>query len=212
MTKFLQHNALSLVFVVILVSFATSWKADAERYAAMSPTVVATVNLSTVMNGLSERADLSAELAAKVQVIQAEDKRRTEELQARAMELNDVVAPERLAALQDELDLLLLQRGAWQQFSQQEIDIDRSLMLEGIFQSMKESALELAEIEGIDLILIETSEDDIQIAPDARVSREQQVAEQISSRRVLWREQAIDISDELIIRMNNDYAASTGGR
>jgi hypothetical protein len=114
--------------------------------------------------------------------------------------------------LQDELDLLLLQRGAWQRFSQQEIDIDRSLMLEGIFQSMKESALELAEIEGIDLILIETSEDDIQIAPDARVSREQQVAEQISSRRVLWREQAIDISDELIIRMNNDYAASTGGR
>ena len=212
MTKFLQHNALSLVFVVILVSFATSWKADAERYAAMSPTVVATVNLSAVMNGLSERADLSAELAAKVQVIQAEDKRRTEELQARAMELDDVVAPERLAALQDELDLLLLQRGAWQQFSQQEIDIDRSLMLEGIFQSMKESALELAEIEGIDLILIETSEDDIQIAPDARVSREQQVAEQISSRRVLWREQAIDISDELIIRMNNDYAASTGGR
>lgn len=212
MTKFLQHNALSLVFVVILVSFATSWKADAERYAAMSPTVVATVNLSTVMNGLSERADLSAELAAKVQVIQAEDKRRTEELQARAMELDDVVAPERLAALQDELDLLLLQRGAWQQFSQQEIDIDRSLMLEGIFQSMKESALELAEIEGIDLILIETSEDGIQIAPDARVSREQQVAEQISSRRVLWREQAIDISDELIIRMNNDYAASTGGR
>ena len=212
MTKFLQHNALSLVFVVVLVSFATSWKADAERYAAMSPTVVATVNLSTVMNGLSERADLSAELAAKVQVIQAEDKRRTEELQARAMELDDVVAPERLAALQDELDLLLLQRGAWQQFSQQEIDIDRSLMLEGIFQSMKESALELAEIEGIDLILIETSEDDIQIAPDARVSREQQVAEQISSRRVLWREQAIDISDELIIRMNNDYAASTGGR
>ena len=212
MTKFLQHNALSLVFAVIIVSFAISWKADAERYAAMSPTVVATVNLSTVMDGLSERADLSAELAAKVQVIQAEDKRRTEELQTRAMELDDVVDPERLAALQDELDLLLLQRGAWQQFSQQEIDIDRSLMLEGIFQSMKDAALELAEIEGIDLIMIENSEQGLQIVPDNRVSREQQVGEQISSRRVLWREQAIDISDELIIRMNNDYAASTGGR
>ena len=45
-----------------------------------------------------------------------------------------------------------------------------------------------------------------------QVTREQQMAEQISTRRVLWRDATIDISDELIVRMNNDYAASTGGR
>lgn len=212
MNKFLQHNALSLIFVVILMAFATSWNADAERYSALSPSVVATMDISMVMNGLSERADLSAELAAKGQTIQAEDKRRTEELQARSLELDDVVDLERRAAMQDELDLLLLQRGAWLQFTQQEIDIDKSLMMEGIFQSMRDAAMELAEIEGIDLILIEDSEQGLQVASNPRSSREQQVAQQITSRRVLWRDRAIDISDELIIRMNNDYAASTGGR
>jgi len=34
----------------------------------------------------------------------------------------------------------------------------------------------------------------------------------MTSRRVLYRDSAIDISEELIIRMNNDYAASTGTR
>ena len=74
------------------------------------------------------------------------------------------------------------------------------------------AAMELAEVEGIDLVLIEDSTMGFQVLANAQVSREQQMAEQIAARRVLWRESAIDISDELIVRMNNDYAASTGGR
>ena len=50
------------------------------------------------------------------------------------------------------------------------------------------------------------------LLPNSQLSREGQVAQQMTSRRVLYRDSAIDISEELIIRMNNDYAASTGTR
>ena len=114
--------------------------------------------------------------------------------------------------MQDEFDLRLLQQMAWLRFTQQEIDVNKSLMMENIFRNMQKAAMELAQIEGIDLVLIEDSTMGFQVLANNQVTREQQMAEQISTRRVLWREPTIDISDELIVRMNNDYAASTGGR
>ena len=212
MSKFLQNNILSLVLLAALMGFATTWQAEAKRTAAMSPTVVATVNLSTVMDGLAERADLQAELAIEAQSIQAEQQRRTDELENLSMELEEIVDESRRAEMQDQFDLRMLQQMAWLRFTQQEIDVNKSLMMENIFRNMQKAAKELAEIEGIGLVLIEDSTMGFQVLASNQVSREQQMAEQIATRRVLWRESTIDISDELIVRMNNDYAASTGGR
>ena len=101
---------------------------------------------------------------------------------------------------------------AWLRFTQQEIDIDKSLMLENLFRSMQSAAKELAEIEGIDLVIIDDAGKQFELLPKSQLSREGQVQLQMRSRRVLYRDSAIDISEELIIRMNNDYAASTGTR
>ena len=125
---------------------------------------------------------------------------------------NVVVDDTRSASLQDELDLKILQRMAWLRFTQQEIDIEKSLLLENLFRSMQSAAKELAEIEGIDLVIIEDADQQFDLLPNSQLSREGQVAQQMTSRRVLYRDSAIDISEELIIRMNNDYAASTGTR
>ena len=76
MSKFLHNNILSLVLLAALMGFATTWQAEAKRAASMGPTVVATVNLNTVMDGLAERADLQAELAIEAQNIQAEQQQR----------------------------------------------------------------------------------------------------------------------------------------
>lgn len=212
MSKFLQSNILSLVLLAALMGFATTWQAEAKRAASMGPTVVATVNLNTVMDGLAERADLQAELAIEAQSIQAEQQQRTDELERLSNELEEIVDEGRRTEMQDQFDLRMLQQMAWLRFTQQEIDVNKSLMMENIFRNMQKAAMELAQIEGIDLVLIEDSTMGFQVLANSQISREQQMAEQIASRRVLWRESTIDISDELIIRMNNDYAASTGGR
>ena len=71
---------------------------------------------------------------------------------------------------------------------------------------------ELADIEGIDLVLINDGDSEFSVAGGLQISRQEQLREQISLRRILYRSQSIDISDDLIIRMNNEYAASAGSR
>ncbi len=208
----LRINATALVVIAGILGIVMAWPAEANRTASVGPTVVATVDMQLVMNGLSERADLQVDLAANSQAIESEEKRRAEEIERLAKELEDVVDESRRTSLQDELDLKILQRMAWLRFTQQEIDIEKSLMLENLFRSMQSAAKELAEIEGIDIVIIDDSGQGFDLLPNSQLSREGQVAQQMTSRRVLYRDSAIDISEDLIIRMNNDYAASTGTR
>ncbi|MBM43932.1 MAG: hypothetical protein CMJ36_02820 [Phycisphaerae bacterium] len=208
----LRINATALVVIAGILGIVMAWPAEANRTASVGPTVVATVDMQLVMNGLSERADLQVDLAANSQAIESEEKRRAEEIERLAKELEDVVDGSRRTSLQDELDLKILQRMAWLRFTQQEIDIEKSLMLENLYRSMQSAAKELAEIEGIDIVIIDDSGQGFDLLPNSQLSREGQVAQQMTSRRALYRDSAIDISEDLIIRMNNDYAASTGTR
>jgi len=212
MLHYLRTNATALVVTAGILGLVMVWPAEANRTTSMGPTVVATVDMQFVMGGLSERADLMVDLSANGQVIQEEEKTRAEEIERLAKELEDVVDDQRRTNLQDELDLKILQRMAWLRFTQQEIDIEKSLMLENLFRSMQSAAKELAEIEGIDLVIIDDAGQQFELLPNSQLSREGQVAQQMTSRRVLYRDSTIDISEELIIRMNNDYAASTGTR
>lgn len=212
MLNHLRTNATALVVTAGILGLFAAWPAEANRTASMGPTVVATVDMQLVMNGLSERADLQVGLAANGQAIEEEEKMRAEGIERLAKELKDVVDEQRRVSLQDELDLKILQRMAWLRFTKQEIDIDKSLMLESLFRNMQEAAKELAEIEGIDLVIIDDSGQQFDLLPNTQLSKEGQVAQQMTSRRVLYRDSAIDISEELIVRMNNDYAASTGTR
>ena len=212
MLHYLRKNATALAVTAGILGLVVAWPAEANRTASMGPTVVATVDMQLVMGGLSERADLMVDLAANGQTIGEEEKTRAEEIERLAKELEDVVDDQRRTSLQDELDLKILQRMAWLRFTQQEIDIEKSLMLENLFRSMQSAAKELAEIEGIDLVIIDDAGQQFELLPNSQLTREGQVAQQMTSRRVLYRDSAIDISEELIIRMNNDYAASTGTR
>jgi Skp family chaperone for outer membrane proteins len=212
MLHYLRTNATALVVTAGILGLVMVWPAEANRTTSIGPTVVATVDMQLVMGGLSERADLMVDLAANGQAIGEEEKTRAEEIERLAKELVDVVDDQRRTSLQDELDLKILQRMAWLRFTQQQIDIEKSLMLENLFRSMQSAAKELAEIEGIDLVIIDDAGQQFDLLPKSQLSREGQVAQQMTSRRVLYRDSAIDISEELIIRMNNDYAASTGTR
>jgi hypothetical protein len=43
------------------------------------------------------------------------------------------------------------------------------------------------------------------VNPESRASRESQVTQQLFSRRVLYADPVVDITDELVERMNNAY-------
>ena len=63
--------------------------------------------------------------------------------------------------------------------------------------------MSLARADGWDIVLVNDSLGEIKLAEDVNVSREQQVVSQILNRRMLYAAEATDITDQLIVRVNN---------
>ena len=61
----------------------------------------------------------------------------------------------------------------------------------------------IAEAEGVEIVLVDDSASEIRTENNAQVSLQAQVLQQISTRRVLFAKNTIDITDQVIVRMNN---------
>ena len=177
-----------------------------------APTVVATVDINRVREGLTERVDAQAGLIALAQKIETENAERLGRIEELQAEITDAVDPARQEELQQELDLNLVRAAAWREYIKQQVDIEKSLLLQDLFQKITDAVAELAEVEGINLVLVSDAGRVVQTVPDAQMAREMQVRQQISTRRIVYASPSVDITEQLIIRMNNSYAKEQGTR
>ena len=105
----------------------------------------------------------------------------------------------------------ILEAEAWFKFSTAELDRERALMWQDLYESMKTESAALAKAQGFDLILVNDSLPEIKTTGDAKVSLEAIVLQQITSRRVVYGAKEIDVTDQLVTRMNNAFAAGPTG-
>jgi Skp family chaperone for outer membrane proteins len=110
------------------------------------------------------------------------------------------------------MNLNLVGALAWREYIRQEVDIEKSLLLQSLYRRITDSVAELAELDGINLVLINDGNRIVQTVPDSQMARELQVRQQISTRRIIYSSPSIDITERLIIRMNNAYALEQGAR
>lgn len=197
--------------LVAVSALGLSFQAGAARRMA-SPTVVATVDINRVREGLTERVDAQAGLIALAQKIESENTERLGKIEELQTEITDTVDPDQRQELQEELDLNLVRAAAWREYIKQQVDIEKSLLLQDLFQKISDAVAELAEVEGINLVLVSDAGRVVKTVSDAQVARELQVRQQISTRRIMYASSTIDITEQLIIRMNNSYANEQGTR
>jgi Skp family chaperone for outer membrane proteins len=110
-------------------------------------------------------------------------------------------------AAREEIAREILEAEAWFKFSRGELDREKSLMWQDLYQSMKTEAGKLAEAQGLDLVLVNDSLPEIKTTTESNVSAEAMVLQQITARRVVFASQETDVTDQLITRMNNAFAA-----
>ena len=202
---------IAICLLVAVAALGLSFQAGAARRMA-APTVVATVDINRVREGLSERVDAQAGLMALAQQIETENADRLGKIEELQAEITDAVDPASREEIQEELDLNLVRAAAWREYIKQQVDIEKSLLLQDLFQKITEAVGELAEVEGINLVLVSDAGRVVQTISDAKIAREMQVRQQISTRRMIYASPSIDITEQLIIRMNNSYAAEQGTR
>jgi Skp family chaperone for outer membrane proteins len=181
----------------------------------VKPAVIATVRLPAVLEKLDQRGEALANMTAMGQQVRAEETKRKEEitklqeqLEAMRKEFVDKPIPPEAMTLQEQLAQKTLRFQAWSRFTVDRVDIEKALQYQDIYRSIKTAAAAMATANGYDIVLVDDSQGEITTTADTRVSREAQVIQQIVGRRMLHANPALDITDELITRMNNAHKAA----
>jgi Skp family chaperone for outer membrane proteins len=193
-------------FALAALALAAAGTGHAAAPAAPPAAAVATVDLSRVIDKVTERSEAEVQLNALIKKIQDEYTTRRKALEEDAKKLKDMKDAER-SALRDRLALDDLRLNEWYKLKSIEIDRERALMWQSIYRNLRAECAKLADAEGYELILVNDGANEIRVQRDDKRSPEQQVQEQMANRRVLFAGKGIDVTDKLILRMNNARTA-----
>jgi Skp family chaperone for outer membrane proteins len=190
--------------VAIAAFFAGN--AEARRIPAMfaPPSAIGIVDMATVFDKLEESAEWDVKIKALEARAGEEMGRRKADLDALAKELEAMSDGAEKDAKLDSLRLKRLQAEHWAGFKELEVDRETSLKWQAVYRSVREGAKKLAEAEKYDLIVVDDSRVEIrtQRAQNAP-SLTQQAQSQISQLRVLYAGRTVDVTDKLIVQINN---------
>lgn len=203
--------ALVLLAAVTVAALATARAADARRVAveahaaamAAPPVAVATVDVAKVFDKLNENADWQIQIRTLATSYGEELRARQAELEKLLKELEALTDPARRNELADDIAMKRLRLEEWARLKQAEVDRERSLMWQSMYRSIREEARKVAESEGYQLVVVDDSQTEIRPNREVKAPLEEQVKQQIASLRILYAAPTIDISDKVVVRINN---------
>lgn len=180
-----------------------SQSASAERAMLAPGCCVATLDLNTVMEALDERKEREKELEAYIREREAklQDLAKNGQTMQSDLKLLTKGTPEYLAK-REELVRLNGQFQVEGELSKKLVEEKRKQMRLALFEKIKASAEKIAKAQGISVLI--SSDASVEIPDDAS---ENSVQGAILSRRVLFQDPSIDLSDVVSKAMNNEFKA-----
>ncbi|MSR29049.1 MAG: OmpH family outer membrane protein [Phycisphaerales bacterium] len=167
------------------------------------PSAVANVDIRRLLDKIGQRAEMEIELTQMANRFEQELKSRRESLESRAKESDAITDQTERQTLRDGLALEQLQLTGWATMKQQEADREQALRWENLYRSIVAEAQKLADTEGYQYVVVFDGNAEFQRDRRSQISLGQQVVEQIARRRVLVASKSDDITEKLILRMNN---------
>lgn len=202
---------LLLLAVVTVAALATAREAEARRVAAEAhaaamaapPVAVATVDVAKVFDKLNENADWQIQIRNLASSYGEELRARQAELEKLLKELEALTEPARRNELADDIAMKRLRLEEWARLKQGEVDRERSLMWQSMYRAIRDEARKVAEGEGYQLVIVDDSQTAVRASREVKAPLEEQVKQQIASLRILYAAPTIDISDKVVVRINN---------
>lgn len=184
-----------LLFAVFALLGYQSWANNAA--VRMPPAVIAAVNIERVFEGLNQKIQADADLQNAMNVFQAEIDERRNKMTQLSEEILDYPPG---SDMYNEAVAVLTRASAnlqaYSEYSRTQLEKDQNLMLHQLYVDIRAAAKSLALESGYDMVLVDDSAVELPSITDANISQ------QISARRMLFTNPTIDITDELITRMN----------
>ena len=200
------------VFVImVLLAVVAGYEVLAGRAAAPGPAVVAVVRIDPLSDGLKQRAEAAAGVAQLLGEIETEVKARQEAIESLREEHKNTVDATEREALADKIALEILKNESWLQTAKQEIELDTAVRLQDLYKKIVDAIETLALTEGYDLVIVDDSGAELPFRRSSRVLPQDQVRQQLTLRKVLFVNPTLDITEDLIMRMNNEFNAAQAG-
>ena len=200
-----QLQKLTMVFAMTtVIAIVVGYAAVAASSQMRPPTVVVTFNIEQVTADLTERGDAEVKLRKLLTNIEDEKNLKFKAIEELNVAIESAADADR-GVLLENLDKLKLSAISFQRYAISQIDIERSLIFRDLYLKIKKSVAEVADENGYDLVLISDNTREILVNPNAKVSREFQVREQIEVKRIMFASNQIDITEQIVTHMNLEW-------
>ena len=181
--------------------------ANAAYRLSAQPTAVAVVDVGVVLESMKEKMQIEADIKSQ----QEEDRRKAEGMAQNLKDLEsdlDILArgtPAYDEKLQ-ELDQKIIEVQSWQQYQQQKYQRESARQMVRLYQKISTKAGEVAKENGFDLVLYRDREIDVDFRKVEPKVLAGVIKTLVTQRKVLWSSDDIDITDQVIQIMNNEFS------
>lgn len=187
--------AVAAAFITLATGFI--FMAGYAANAPMPPAVIGFVDLEKVYNNLDSRSELVSKVEAMQAQMSEDASSMQEELEMLSAELESLSpGSSAMIEMNDKAISISGRLRAFETYGALLIERERAADLRDSYDKIRNEAGTLSKIMGIDLVLLNDSIPMVDLADAAGT------LQQISARRVLWASETLDITDELIERLN----------
>jgi len=191
-----------LVLAGLVTCAALLTAAVAQGPAAPANTRLAVCDIVLVFNNYQKSKDLTAELNESRSKLQAEKKQREEAIERLRLQLEALTVgqPEYEKRL-GEMQKMVLELKVWEQYEETLLMRRHHRLTEEMYEELLTALGEVAHEQGYSVVLY-TNRNRIESQNSAELARA------IESRKVLYNDPSLDITDAVLARLNQKYRAS----
>lgn len=192
------------LLAVAAVAFLGAKATVGQANTTWQPTRTAVIDLTRIFDGFQQTKDLNDVLQQRGDAIVKEGTDKEKALTNRQKEL-EAFKPDTpdFDKRYQELMKQVIDFRAWQQFMREQVENEHRVWLKKTYQQILEAVSQIAGERGIDLVVY---------AQEPKVEGEtlKDMRENILQRKVIWSAKQIDITDQVLQRLNRDYEKQGG--
>ncbi len=189
-----------LMGLVMVVAMMGMLSMPGKAQAQARPTAIAVIDVEKAMVALEEKTQVEADMKTEFEQIKQDHESRRTKLKQMKEDM-DLLQPGTDAYMKkaEEFNLEGMQLEAWYKYKQARMQSESVLQLGNMYRKLIETVGKIAGENGYDMVLFKEKQ------PNFNNVKPEALSTIISMRKVLWVRNDLDITDQVVQRMNNEW-------
>jgi len=172
-----------------------------DRPTAPAMVKVGVCDVVEVFNNYTRADDLTATLNKRRDALKAENEKRGQAIEALRLELDGLImGSKKYEAQFSEMQRLTIERDAWMRFQEAMVMRDHHRLTRDMYDEIIKTIGEVAKQRGFHVVLHRPR-------ADVQSKNTRELLQQIQARQVLYAADSVDLTDVVLMKLNEDYRA-----